>query len=105
MNNFYILVAIISLLDLAAIIAAKFWIVSKNSLYLILTVLLFGVAGFFFAKSLQYEGIAITNIIWVALSSILVTVAGYFIFRETITPLQLTAMAVILVGVVLINWR
>ncbi|MDD2807407.1 MAG: hypothetical protein PHW95_02725 [Patescibacteria group bacterium] len=105
MNNFYTLVAIISLLDLAAIVSAKFWVISKNNLYLTLTVLLCATAGFFFARSLQFEGIAITNIIWGALSSILVTAAGYFIFREIITPWQFVAMAIILVGLVMINWR
>jgi len=105
MKQYYIYVALINLLDLLGIVSAKLYYLTKNTLWLALTVVLFAGAGFFFAKSLQYEGAAITNVLWVAISVLLVTVVGYFVFKEVITPLQFMGMALVLVGLILITIR
>ncbi|MFA6305408.1 MAG: SMR family transporter [Candidatus Gracilibacteria bacterium] len=105
MPKFYVLIAILNTLDLAAILCAKFWSTSKNPIFLALTILLFGGAGLCFALSLRYEGIAITNILWIAISVILVTIVGYFFFKETITLLQFLGIALITAGLVLVNLK
>ena len=105
MNRFYFFIAIINTLDLVGIIAAKLFSTNKNPWLLLLTVFCFGGAGFFFARSLRYEGAAITNVLWIAISVILVTILGYFIFKENITPIQLIGIFVILLGLILVNWR
>jgi multidrug transporter EmrE-like cation transporter len=38
-----------------------------------------------FLQSLNYEGIAVMNIIWNVLSSVFVTIEGIYIFNEKIT--------------------
>lgn len=105
MTKFYIYIALINLLDLLAITSGKMWNITKNPLYLVGTILGFALAGFFFALSLQYEGMAITNVIWVALSVLLVTIAGHFMFKEIINSYQLGGMALVLLGVVFLNIR
>ncbi len=105
MSPFVINIAIITALDLIGVVCAKFYNIHKNPLLLVGTVLLFGAAGFVFAKSLKYEGMAITNVLWIALSIILVTIVGYFIFKEEIAPIQLAGIGVITVGLVLINLK
>jgi len=105
MNPFIIHIAIITLLDLAGTICAKFYSINKNPLLLIATSLLFGGAGYVFAKSLKYEGMAITNVLWIALSIIIVTIIGYFAFKEEIATIQLIGIGVIVVGLVLINLK
>lgn len=105
MNPFILHIAIITLLDFAGVICAKFYSIDKNPLLLIATIVLFGGAGYVFAKSLKYEGMAITNVLWIALSVILVTIVGYFIFKEEITPLHLSGIGVILVGLILVNLK
>jgi len=102
---FFVYVAIVALLDAAAIISAKYWQITKQSAFLWLTIISFALAGFFFARSLQYEGMAITNIIWMALSTLLITSVGYFFFKETITTLQFIGIATVVIGLVLINVR
>ncbi|MFA5842948.1 MAG: SMR family transporter [Candidatus Gracilibacteria bacterium] len=94
-----------ALADLAGEIAAKYHDLTKNNWFLWLTIVFFGLAGFLFAKSLRFEGMAITNILWVALSTILVTLVGYFYFKETISLLQWIGIGVILIGLILVSWK
>lgn len=105
MSKFYLLIAAINALDLIGVISAKFWSINKNPIFLALTVLGFAGAGFFFALSLKYEGMAVTNILWIALSVILITIVGYFFFKEAITMLQFAGIALITVGLILINLK
>lgn len=105
MSPFIYYIAVITLLDLAGTLTAKFYILSKNPLLLAATALLFGAAGFTFALSLKYEGMAITNVLWISLSIIIVTFIGYFGFKENIAPIQLAGIFVILVGLILINLK
>lgn len=103
MNLFIIHIAIITLLDIAGIICAKFYSINKNPLLILATVLLFGGAGYVFARSLKYEGMAITNVLWIALSVIITTIIGYFFFKEQITSIQFIGIGVITIGLILIN--
>lgn len=105
MAKFYLFIVIISLLDLFAEYMGKQWILAGRPLYLVLTVLGFGIAGFFFAHSLKYEGVAVANILWIALTAILVTLMGYFVFKEQLSALNLVGIATIIVGVILLNLR
>jgi len=105
MSNFYLLIATINILDLIGVISAKFWNMNKNPIFLALTILCFGGAGLFFAFSLKYEGAAIANILWIALSIILVTIVGYFFFKEAITTIQFIGIALITLGLILVNLK
>ncbi len=105
MSKFFFYIALINLLDLAGVLSAKFYSITKNPLLLALTAVLFGAAGFTFALSLKYEGIAITNVLWIAISVILVTIIGYFIFKEDIALIQIIGIIVITIGLILINLK
>lgn len=105
MNPFILHIAIITLLDLAGVLCAKFYSINKDPLLLIATFILFGGAGYVFAKSLKYEGMAITNVLWIALSVIAVTIVGYFAFKEDITHIQFVGIGVIMVGLILVNLK
>lgn len=102
---FFVFVAFVALLDVAAIVCAKYWQITKQPMFLALTIGSFALAGFFFARSLRYEGMAITNIIWMALSTLLVTSVGYFFFKEIITTLQFVGIVTVVIGMVLINLK
>lgn len=105
MSPFLLHIILISLLDLAGTLTAKFYSLHKNPWFLVATALLFGLAGLVFALSLKYEGMAITNVLWIAISIVLVTLIGYFTFNENIAPIQLAGIGVIVVGLVLINLK
>ena len=105
MNPFFLHIAIIVALDIAGCLAAKYYSLGKNPLLLVATFLLFGGAGLVFAKSLKYEGMAITNVLWIAFSIIAVTLIGYLYFKETITGIQMAGIVVITLGLVMINLK
>lgn len=48
-------------------------------------ILIYAIQPLIFLQSLNYEGIAIMNIIWNVLSSVFVTLEGIYIFNEKIT--------------------
>lgn len=103
MNSLFWNIAGISIFDLVAVYFAKFYSINKNPWFLILTCGFFTIAALFFVRSLQYEGLAIVNILWTSISVILVTISGYFIFKEHITPLQFLGIALTIIGLVLIE--
>lgn len=103
--NFYLLIILLSLSDLVGISMAKYWHLKHNNLYLLASILSFAAAAVFLALSLKYEGAAIVNIIWVALSAILITFVGYFVFKEPIAIHQFIGIFVILIGLIIIQWK
>ena len=105
MSPFILLIVTINLLDLAGVLSAKFWSINKNPLFLLATFLFFGGAGLIFDRSLRYEGMAITNVLWIALSIITVTIVGCFVFKEDIAPIQIAGIVVITIGLILINLK
>ncbi len=105
MSKFYLLIAAMNIFDLIAVMCAKLWNTNKNPIFLALTALFFCGAGLFFALSLKYEGVAITNILWISISVILITLVGYFFFKENITTLQFIGIALITTGLVLVNLK
>lgn len=105
MAKFYIYIALVNTLDLLAIFAGKMWSITHKPLYIVACSLAFAGAGFFFALSLKYEGSAITNIIWMGLSALLVTTMGYFLFKEHISGLQFVGITSVLIGLILVNIR
>ena len=105
MNPFFLHIAIITVLDIVGTLTAKYYSIGKNPLLLVATFLLFGTAGFVFAKSLKYEGMAITNVLWIACSIIAVTLIGYLYFKENITGLQMAGIVVIALGLVMVNLK
>ncbi len=105
MGKFYLYIAAINTLDLLAILSAKMWHITGKPYYLVGTALGFALAGIFFALSLQYEGMAVTNVLWIAISVILVAAAGYFIFKENIDTWQFVGMGCVILGIVFLNIR
>jgi len=54
-----------------------------------------------FLKAMNYQGMAVTNLVWNLISNIIVTVQGVFIFGESIKGLRWVAMAMGIVSLVL----
>jgi len=105
MTKFYIYIALINTLDLLGVLSGKMWSITHKPIYLIGCSLGFAGAGFFFALALKYEGSAITNVLWIAISVALVTALGYFVFKEQITSWQFLGIATVLIGIVFLNIR
>ncbi|MBU0577860.1 EamA family transporter [Patescibacteria group bacterium] len=103
MAKFYFYIALINTFDLLAILAGKMWSITYKPFYLVFCSLGFAIAGFFFALALKYEGSAVTNVLWIAISVGLVTIMGYFVFKEHISGWQFLGIATVLLGIVFLN--
>lgn len=105
MTPYFFHIIALNILDLTGGICGKLWVIYKNPIFIILAVLLFGTAGFVFSLSLRYEGIGMTNILWVASSSVFAVIIGYFFFQENLTPIQFGGIAIVIIGLTLLNWK
>ncbi|MFH1533684.1 MAG: SMR family transporter [Nitrospirota bacterium] len=105
MSPFFLHIAIIAVLDIAASITAKYYSITKHPLLLVATFIILGSAGVVFAKSLKYEGVAIANVLWIVVSIIGVTLIGYLYFKESITGIQMAGIVVITLGLVMVNLK
>lgn len=101
---FWLYFSLVCLFDVLGIGFGKYYSLTQNNSYLVGAALSFTLVGLFFALSLNYKGIALANIIWAGAATILITSAGYFIFKEAITPLQLMGIVIILLGLILVNY-
>ena len=105
MTKFYLLIATVAFFDLMAILAGKMSLITGKSFYIALCAIGFGIAGYFFALTLKYEDVAIVNVLWIALSIILVALMGHFFFKEHLSSTNILGMAVVMLGVVILNLR
>lgn len=105
MPTYYWYLAGLAILDLVGLTSAKFWYLKGHFFYLAISMACFALAAVMIAFSLRYQGVAIVNIIWMALSAILVTVAGYLIFKEPIALYQFIGILIILFGLIVVQWK
>ena len=103
MAKFYTLISAIAIFDLLAIYAGKMFDVTGKSFYIALCSLGFAIAGYFFALSLKFEDVAIVNVLWIALSIILVALMGHFVFAEHLSRLDILGMTVVMIGIILLS--
>ena len=103
--TYVLYVLLIGLLDALAMILGKLWFLHKNVFYLLGAFLSLGLAAIFFAFTLKYQNLVIMNWLWIGLSAISGTLAGFLIFKESITSLQIIGAIIIGIGLVLLNWK
>ena len=103
--KFYLYLIGLVIFDLLALISIKYWYLKNSIIYLIIGMFSFSITALFLGLSLKYEGVAIANIIWVALSAILSTIIGYYLFKEPIALHQFIGIAIIIMGLVVIQWK
>jgi multidrug transporter EmrE-like cation transporter len=68
-----------------------------------LTMAIYSLEPLLFFKALSVKGMAILNILWDAISSILVTLVGAFIFGEKISLINWLGIFLCMVGIVLVE--
>lgn len=103
MLNFWFLIIGVVILDLIAMTLGKAYTLSKNPWFFGIAMLSSALMSALFILSLQYKGLAIANIIWAALILIANTSIAYFYFKEAISLMQFVGIALVLVGMILVN--
>jgi len=103
--KFYLYIAALAVFDLTAVVAVKFWYLKNQIGYLVAGMLAFAITAIFMGLALKYQGVAIVNVIWVALSVITTTIAGYYFFKEPIAPYQFIGIVIVIIGLIIVEWR
>lgn len=90
--------------DLAGIVAGRFAAERKDTWLFVCCVVCFGFVGLWVALMMQYRGVAIVTIVWAGLAPVLALTAGYYLFHERFSFLQLAGTFLIFVGVTMVEW-
>ena len=102
--NFYLNLLIIIILDLVSVLSIRNAYENENLIFLIIGIICLGLAGYFFIKILNHGITVVLNALWIAMSSILVAIAGYLLFDEEISLTQGIGMAIVVIGVIASNY-
>ncbi|MFA6548288.1 MAG: SMR family transporter [Candidatus Magasanikbacteria bacterium] len=101
--TFFWYIVVLSVIDVAAITLAKQWQVSNQWYWLVASMFLFCLMPIVFARSTTFAPSSIVNAVWVATSSILITITGYLIFKEHLNTNQMTGLLVVIIGLIIIE--
>src|SRR3989344_4468711 len=72
---------------------AKYWSTKEKTLFLVIALLGYLFSGVFYIPVLKREGLVISSMIWVLLSTIGFIVIGTVLFKEPLTPMQIGGIA------------
>jgi len=101
MGNLFLVLTILS--ETAAVIFMKLSAGFENKLYAVLAIITYALSFVFLTLTLKHLPAGITNGIWAAASTILVTILGYFILKEKLTTIQLVSILFIAAGLIGLN--
>ncbi|MEI6057924.1 MAG: hypothetical protein WCQ60_03055 [bacterium] len=83
--------------------AAKAWSVHHKSSYFLLALAGYFFSGFFYIPTLMRDGLIVTSVTWVLLSTIGFLVIGLLIFKETLSVAQAIAVVLGIVSVIILT--
>jgi len=96
--NFLSWLAVITVLDIFAVLLARLFVAKGKEVYRIGSLVFFGFSAAVFVQLMEYESTAVVNLLWVSLSTIFIAIACYFFFGEKINRWQGLGMLLILGG-------
>lgn len=99
--NLFVLVAVG--ISVAGDIFAKTWALNKRLLFAIIALLLYTISSVLWLFWLEYVRLSIAVNWWIGFGIILTALAGIFYFHEKVTPVELIAMGLIIIGVLILN--
>jgi small multidrug resistance pump len=102
MLYFYILCILLS--ETTAIALLKKFSTTHSTQHLVLGLLFYTLVALFLVKSFKYEGMGLVNVLWSAFSVIMVVSVGVLYFKESVTMVEMSAMGMILLGVVILRF-
>jgi multidrug transporter EmrE-like cation transporter len=71
--------------------------------YLIAPMLLYGFQPYIFLKSLDYQGVAVMNVLWDLISTVFVTIESKYLFNEIISNRKMLGILLSLVSIYLLS--
>ena len=72
---------------------------------MILAIGLYALQPLIFYQAMSFEGMAVANLLWNVLSSLLVTTIGVWMFKERITRMKTLGAIFSILAIVLLTWE
>lgn len=79
--------------------AAKSWSITHNGSSLLMAWFGYFLSGFFYVPTLLREGLIVTSVLWVLLSTLGYLTIGFLIFKESLSVVQLFAVALGIISI------
>lgn len=101
--TFILLLALIIILDIGALVSARYYVEKKQKWIMWLSLITFGASGFVFVQLMAFRLTSIINVLYAAFSTIFVTFFYFVFFKERITKGQWLGIAVAFLGVFMLE--
>lgn len=101
--KFIVLLIIITILDIGALVTARYYIEKRKRHFMILSMSIFALSAYVFVQLMAFEVTAVINVLYAAISSVFVTLFYYIVFKERITKGQWMGISLALLGVLLLE--
>lgn len=91
--------------ELITVSLIKKWSTDKNDMYLVLGIIGYMMVGLLFSYILTIEKeIIIVNTLWQIANILLVSAIGFFVFKESLTPMQAVGVTLAILSVFLLSF-
>jgi small multidrug resistance pump len=100
----YLFLLLTILLESAAVIFMKLSHGFEQKVYGGIAALAYALSFLSLTYALKYLEVGLANAIWAGASTVLVAVAGIFIFKEHLNTIQIVSMILIVLGLVGLNY-
>jgi len=97
------LLLVAAALELTGDLAFKWWAETDRWLGLVLGLIVYALALVIFALLLRRAELAVIFALWVGIAAVLLALAGRWLFGETLSLQQLAGLALVVVGMVLLQ--
>ncbi len=97
------LLGVAALLELAGDISLKWWAETNPRLGFGIGLVVYTLALALFAVMLRHAELAVIFALWTGVAAVFLTLAGWLIFGETLSPLHLAGIALVMGGMVLLG--
>lgn len=92
-----------AVLEITGDLAFKWWAETNRWQGLGLGLIVYGVALVLFAVLLKRAELAVIFALWVGLATVLLALAGWWLFGETLSPRHLTGLTLVIGGIILLG--
>jgi small multidrug resistance pump len=92
-------------LEIIGDISLKWWAETNRWLGFGVGLVVYGIALMLFAVLLRRAELAVVFSLWVGVAAVLLALAGWWIFGESLTPRHLAGLALVIVGMLLLGTR
>jgi len=99
----WLFIIVTALTDVISSVFIKEWTIHGTLADLLIGIATLAVAAVSFAFSMKYFGLAVSNVLWNSISTLLLAIIAIVFFHEKLTAIQLVGILITMFGVALVG--